>query len=89
MSNDDFEAMKALERLAFRNNAITGNLIKNLQHMDIDIYLLLNKANMIPHNISIHLELLLKKGLTKADVGRGSLLNRKYVYQIFSGEKTF
>lgn len=89
MSNDNFEAMKALERLAFRNNAITGNLIENLQHMDIDTYLLLNKANMIPHNLSIHLELLLKKnGLTKADVVRGSQLNRKYVYQIFSGEKT-
>ena len=29
-----------------------------------------------------------KNGLTKADVVRGSQLNRKYVYQIFSGEKT-
>lgn len=89
MKNIDFETMRALERLAFRNNVITGNLIENLQHMDIDTYLLLNKANMIPHNLPMHLELLLEqKGLTKADVVRGSQLNRKYVYQIFSGEKT-
>ncbi|MBQ6888535.1 MAG: helix-turn-helix transcriptional regulator [Lachnospiraceae bacterium] len=57
--------------------------------MDIDTYLQQNKENMIPHNLPIHLELLLEqKGLTKADVVRGSQLNRKYVYQIFSGEKT-
>lgn len=43
---------------------------------------------MIPHNLPIHLELLLEqKGLTKADVYRGSQLEHKYVYQIFSGEK--
>ena len=44
---------------------------------------------MITHNLSIHLELLLdQKGLIKADVARDSELNSKYVYQIFSGERT-
>lgn len=56
---------------------------------DIDSYLGRNKENMIPRNLPIHLEMLLrKKGLKKADVARGSELNRKYVYQIFDGTKT-
>lgn len=44
---------------------------------------------MIPHNLPIHLDMLLReKGLRKADVVRDSGLDRKYLYQIFSGEKT-
>jgi len=44
---------------------------------------------MITSSLSEHLNLLLsQKGIKKADVVRGSLLDRAYVYQIFSGEKT-
>ena len=36
-----------------------------------------------------HLQLLLKqKGMRRADVARDSLLDRKYIYQIFDGTKT-
>ena len=46
-------------------------------------------GNMITSSLSEHLNLLLsQKGIKKADVVRGSLLDRAYVYQIFSGEKT-
>ena len=89
MKNDDSIYANHLDDLNFRDYAISATLTENLQHMDIDTYLEQNKENMIPHNLPFHLELLLKqKGLTKADVVRGSQLNRKYVYQIFSGEKT-
>lgn len=55
---------------------------------DIDAYLKINKKNMIPHNLPMHLEMLLReKQLTKADVVRDSEIDRKYLYQIFSGEK--
>lgn len=55
---------------------------------DIDDYLKENKANMLSHRLPEHLTLLLeKKGVSRADVVRGSLLDRAYVYQIFSGEK--
>lgn len=61
--------------------------LKNAE--DIDTFLNLNKKNMIPHNLPIHLDMLLReKGLRKADVVRDSGLDRKYLYQIFSGEKT-
>ena len=89
MTNDDSTSVSFSGNLDFRNNVVSATLNDNLQHMDLDSYLKQNKKNMIPHNLPIHLELLLKqKGLTKADVVRGSELNRKYVYQIFSGEKT-
>ncbi|GFI46907.1 hypothetical protein IMSAGC019_02227 [Lachnospiraceae bacterium] len=56
---------------------------------DIDDYLIKNKTYMLSHNLSQHLNMLLEqKGLTKADVVRGSLLHRTYIYQIFSGKKT-
>lgn len=89
MTNDDFNYINSLDNLNFRYHAESANMAENLQHIDIDAYLKQNKKNMIPHNLPIHLELLLEqKRLTKADVVRGSQLNRKYVYQIFSGEKT-
>ena len=56
---------------------------------DIDDYLIKNKTYMLSHNLSQHLNMLLEqKGITKADVVRGSLLHRTYIYQIFSGKKT-
>lgn len=56
---------------------------------DIEDYLEKNKENMITHSLSAHLKMLLsQKGISRADVVRGSLLDRAYVYQIFSGEKT-
>ncbi len=56
---------------------------------NIEDYLSGNKKYMLSHNLPEHLEMLLsQKGLRKADVVRGSLLDRSYVYQIFSGEKT-
>lgn len=56
---------------------------------DIEDYLSRNKDNMLTQNLSGHLQTLLaQKGVSRADVVRGSLLDRAYVYQIFSGEKT-
>lgn len=56
---------------------------------DIEDYLSRNKDNMLTQNLSGHLTMLLsEKGVSRADVVRGSMLDRAYVYQIFSGEKT-
>lgn len=56
---------------------------------DIEDYLKSNRENLLHSSLPGHLNLLLsQKGLSKADVVRGSLLSRAYVYQIFSGEKT-
>lgn len=56
---------------------------------DINDYLKDNKENMLSYCLPEYLTLLLeKKGISRADVVRGSLLDRAYVYQIFSGEKT-
>lgn len=56
---------------------------------DIEDYLSQNKEQMLVHSLSKHLNMLLsQKGLLKADVVRNSLLDRAYVYQIFSGAKT-
>lgn len=56
---------------------------------DIEDYLAKNKENMLTHSLSDHLNMLLtQKELSRADVVRNSLLDRAYVYQIFSGEKT-
>lgn len=55
---------------------------------DIEDYLAQNKEHMLSCSLSRHLNALLtKKGISKADVVRGSQLDRSYVYQIFSGEK--
>ncbi len=56
---------------------------------DIEDYLTKNKAYMLAHNLSDHLNMLLvQKGVSRADVVRDSLLHRTYIYQIFSGKKT-
>lgn len=74
---------------AFLMAASTATMNRELEDTeDIDTYLKINKKNMIPHNLPMHLEMLLReKQLTKADVVRDSEIDRKYLYQIFSGEK--
>ncbi|MDE5907323.1 MAG: helix-turn-helix domain-containing protein [Lachnospiraceae bacterium] len=55
----------------------------------IEDYLSKSRKYMLTHSLPEHLKMLLsQKGLSKADVVRASLLDRSYVYQIFSGEKT-
>lgn len=55
---------------------------------DIEDYLRENKENMLDRSLPRYLEeLLAQKGLSRAQVVRDSLLDRAYVYQIFSGEK--
>ncbi len=56
---------------------------------DIEDYLKNNRENLIHYNLTRHLNRLLsQKGISKAEVVRGSLLSKAYVYQIFSGERT-
>lgn len=68
----------------------TNELIHEIKAAtDIEDYLVKNKENMLTHNLPAHLNILLsQKGISRADVVRGSHLDRAYVYQIFSGEKT-
>lgn len=55
---------------------------------NIEDYLKKNSSSMKLCSLSEHLNSLLSlKSLRKSDVIRGSLLDRTYVYQIFSGEK--
>ena len=71
-----------------------GTITDELNHelkdaTNVEDYLEKNKKNMLTQSLSEHLNLLLsQKGITRADVVRGSQLDRAYVYQIFSGEKT-
>ncbi len=52
-------------------------------------FLTKNQAHMLHHTLSDHLQALLsKKQLSRAEVVHGSQLDRAYVYQIFSAEKT-
>ncbi|MCI8799937.1 hypothetical protein AMURIS_00495 [Acetatifactor muris] len=56
---------------------------------NIEDYLRSNQKNLVRYNLPEYLRSLLScKKLRKADVVRGSLLSRAYVYQIFSGEKS-
>lgn len=56
---------------------------------DIEDFLTRNKEHLLTRSLSEHLNALLEqKRLSRADVVRRSLLDRTYVYQIFSGEKT-
>lgn len=72
-------------------------LIKSTEEMhqeikaatNVEDFLRNNDEHMIRQSLSEHLhDLLEEKGVRKADVARGSLLDRTYVYQIFSGERT-
>lgn len=55
---------------------------------DIEDYLAENREHLLKDSLSEHLHMLLsEKGLTRADVIRGSLLGRAYVYRIFAGDK--
>jgi len=68
------------------SSAVLNTELANTKN--IDSFLKKYKRNMIPRNLPMHLEMLLeKKKLKKADVARDSQIDRKYVCQIFSGEK--
>lgn len=55
---------------------------------NIEDYLSENREHLIKDSLSKHLhELLAQKKLRRADVIRGSLLGRSYVYRIFAGQK--
>ncbi len=55
---------------------------------NIEDFLNSNREYMLSGSLSEHLSaLLVEKNISKADVVRGSLLDRAYVYQIFSGER--
>ena len=55
---------------------------------DVEDYLQKNKRHLLTQCLSEYLNMLLsEKELSRADVVRNSLLDRVYVYQIFSGKK--
>lgn len=55
---------------------------------DIEDYFVQNKDHLLKSSLAEHLHMLLsKKKLRRADVIRGSLLGRTYVYRIFAGDK--
>lgn len=56
---------------------------------DMEDYLAKNSTYLLKDSLSEHLHMLLsRKNLRRADVIRGSLLGRAYVYRIFAGDKT-
>ena len=56
---------------------------------DIEDYLTENKEHLLKDTLAEHLHMLLaQKRLRRADVIRGSLLGRAYVYRIFAAEET-
>lgn len=72
---------------------ISGVSTEELNHQieeatNIEDFLNANREFMLSGSLSQHLTALLaEKKIRKADVVRGSLLDRAYVYQIFSGER--
>lgn len=55
---------------------------------DMEDYLTRNQEHLLKDSLSEHLHMLLaQKDLRRADVIRGSLLGRAYVYRIFAGDK--
>ena len=67
----------------------TGELSHEIKSAtDIEDYLARNRRHMELPGLTEHLcALLSRKGISRAAVVRGSLLDRSYVYQIFSGAK--
>lgn len=72
-----------------QTKATTADVQKSLANaLNFGDFLSRNKQNMIAQTLPEYLDSLLKqKHLKKADVVRGSQLDRTYVYQIFSGRK--
>lgn len=68
----------------------TGELTHEITNStDVEDYLKKNKKHLLTQCLSEYLNMLLsEKELSRADVVRNSLLDRVYVYQIFSGKKT-
>lgn len=55
---------------------------------DMEDFLTLNREHLLKGSLAEHLHMLLaQKKLRRADVIRGSLLGRAYVYRIFAGDK--
>lgn len=55
---------------------------------DVEDYLTKNREYLLHESLSEHLHMLLSRNkLKRADVIRGSLLGRAYVYRIFAGDK--
>lgn len=81
------------QRKQGRNHNMNQKTTEELTHeiksaTDIDDYLSANSNHMLTASLSEYLNtLLLQKKIRKADVIRGSLLSRAYVYKIFAGEK--
>lgn len=73
-----------------KNAPSTDQLENEIQSAaKIEDYFEENRKYLLRQSLSEHLNLLLsQKGLRRADVVRDSQLDRTYVYQIFSGEKT-
>ncbi len=67
----------------------TNELIHEIKKAScVEDYLTENKQYLLTRDLSEYLNMLLrKKEIRKADVARNSLLDRVYVYQIFSGIK--
>ena len=84
---DKSESHKNASPTIGAESAELGFQLKNV--LSIGAYFAKNQKHMLHQTLPEHLNTLLKeKGLKRADVVRGSLLDRAYVYQIFSGEKT-
>ncbi|MGM9570882.1 MAG: helix-turn-helix domain-containing protein [bacterium] len=87
--NSSSDMDNIIDELNFReqfSSAALNYRLKNVE--DLASYFSKNKENMIPHNLVTHLEMLLKqKGIKKSKVIEDSQIDRKYGYQIFSGEK--
>lgn len=77
-------------KIAANMQATTADVRESLIHaVSFKDFLLRNKQYMLAQTLPEYLSFLLKqKHLKRADVVRGSHLDRTYVYQIFSGKKT-
>ena len=71
--------LKSTDELCHEIKAVTN----------IEDFLTKNKEHLLLRSLPEYLNTILEqKGINRADVVRGSLLDRAYVYQIFSGDKT-